>query len=123
MLTTAIKTKAEVEQKEMEWGNLQLYAGPHCSDYGMTFGRITIKPGQGIPKHYHPDAEEILYVVEGELMHTIPEGGTVLLKAGDSIMLPRIKPHAAWNEADVPCTCIVSFNNGNRTSIICDDAS
>jgi quercetin dioxygenase-like cupin family protein len=46
----------------------------------------------GPPLHFHPEQDEIFYILEGE--YTFKAGDeTYSLKAGDSIFLPRKVPH------------------------------
>lgn len=50
-------------------------------------------PGVGIPMHVHENEDEVFRVLEGE-MEFIIEGNTHILKAGDTIFLPRQVPHS-----------------------------
>ncbi len=63
-----------------------------------TNGKITIvenhnPPGVGIPMHVHANEDEIFRILEGEMEFTV-EGSTSLLRAGDTIFLPRQVPHS-----------------------------
>lgn len=54
--------------------------------------RFTIKPGGSIPKHYHPDVEHEQYVLKGR--YKVGIGDEVhVVKAGDSIYIPKGTPH------------------------------
>ncbi len=57
--------------------------------------RFTIKPGGGIPKHYHPDIEHEQYVLRGKYKVGI---GTRVheVKPGDSVFIPPGTTH--WYE-------------------------
>jgi quercetin dioxygenase-like cupin family protein len=83
----------------------------------MTLGRVVFKPGQQNPPHYHPKSEEILYVISGRLEHTLPEGGTTILKAGDSIILPSGTMHYAKNVGTKDAVVIVAFDNAYRQAL------
>lgn len=50
-------------------------------------------PGVGIPMHVHENEDEVFRILEGE-MEFIVEGKTSILKAGDTIFLPRRIPHS-----------------------------
>ena len=80
----------------------------------MTLGRVTFKPGRSNPFHHHPNCEEILFVVSGDIEHTLPEGGTVHLHEGDCIVLPEGKSHQATNVGDREAVVIVAFNTAER---------
>lgn len=63
-----------------------------------TAGRFTIfendnPPGVGIPLHVHTNEDEVFRILEGE-MEFFVEGNTSVLKAGDTIFLPRQVPHS-----------------------------
>ena len=63
-----------------------------------TNGKFTIvennnAPGVGIPMHIHENEDEVFRILEGE-MEFVVEGKTSLLKAGDTIFLPRQVPHS-----------------------------
>ena len=53
-------------------------------------------PGTGAPPHAHPDAEEIIVVVDGTAEFTVDEERAVL-GAGRSIVLPRGSRHGFVN--------------------------
>lgn len=63
-----------------------------------TAGRFTIiendnPPGVGIPMHVHENEDEVFRILEGE-MEFVVDGNTSILKAGDTIFLPRQVPHS-----------------------------
>ncbi len=108
----------EAAVQEADWGTLKWLVGAHNeSSEGITLGRVTLKPGQENPPHHHPNCEEVLYVVAGEIEHTLPEGGTVVLRQGDCIVLPKGIGHQAKNVGAGEATVIVVFNSGKRETI------
>ncbi len=109
--------KEEAELTKTEWGSLQWMAGSHTPAYGMTLGRVTFKPGMGNPTHQHPECEEILYVIEGEIEHTLPEGGVAVLKVGDAILIPRGEYHKAKNIGQSDAVVVVAFNSEQRSTV------
>ena len=109
---------SEVEPIRTDWGSLQwLVGGPNDSGVGMTFGRVTFQPGQANPAHLHPNCEELLFVVAGEIEHSLPEGGTTILRAGDCIVLPRGKGHQARNIGASEAVVVVAFNSADRQTV------
>lgn len=63
-----------------------------------TAGKFTIiendnPPGVGIPMHVHENEDEVFRILEGE-MEFVVEGIASILKAGDTIFLPRQVPHS-----------------------------
>jgi quercetin dioxygenase-like cupin family protein len=53
-------------------------------------------PGTGIPAHVHPDQDEFIYVVEGDVEVEL-EGTRHRMLAGDIARLPRDIPHGYFN--------------------------
>jgi quercetin dioxygenase-like cupin family protein len=113
-MKSKIIRKADAKVHTTPWGRLEWMVGSGEADYGMTFGRVTFKPGENNPAHLHPNCDEILFVVSGTIEHSIPEGGTTVLNAGDAILLPRNKFHRARNVGKDDAVCVVVFNSAHR---------
>jgi quercetin dioxygenase-like cupin family protein len=69
----------------------------HCSKAlgaeHMTAGEQWFEPGTGAPQHHHPEGvEEVIVVLEGSATFTI-DGETVVVSAGQSIILPELSHH------------------------------
>ncbi|MBN1445055.1 MAG: cupin domain-containing protein [Candidatus Omnitrophica bacterium] len=97
------------------WGSLQwLVSGQTVSGTTMTLGRVTFKPGESNSSHSHPNCEEILYVAQGTIEHSLPQGGTVCLKQGDCIVMPQGSFHNAKNIGTDETIVIVAFNSPDR---------
>lgn len=96
------------------WGNITWLDNAEITgNEVLTFGIVEINAGQGNPKHHHPNCDEILYVIEGELNHTLgPE--VFHLKAGDMIHIPLGIEHQATNPGTVTCRMAVTYNTGRR---------
>lgn len=115
MQKATVIRRAETPVQSTAWGSLQwLVNGQAVPGTAMTLGRVTFKPGQSNPPHAHPNCEEILFVVEGTVEHTVPQGGTVRLEAGDCIVLPRGCAHTAKNIGAGDAVVIVAFNAPDR---------
>jgi quercetin dioxygenase-like cupin family protein len=57
--------------------------------------------GSPPPKHLHPAQDEHFEVREGE-MTTRVDGVERVLRAGDTLDIPRGTPHQMWNASDAP---------------------
>jgi len=64
-------------------------------------------PGAVLPWHIHPDAQEISYVLSGELTLEIEGEEPKHLKAGESFYLQPNKVHRGLNEGDTPVKLFV----------------
>ena len=114
----ALVRNHEVAIEETTWGTLQWLVGSNngTSEH-ITLGRVTFKPGQSNPLHHHPNCEEVLLVISGEIEHSLPEGGSAKLRKGDCIVLPAGKPHQATNVGEKEAVVVVVFNSAERKTI------
>lgn len=69
---------------------------------------MTLGPGKdsGPKENEHPQSEQVLYLVDGELEAEIGER-RVQLRAGDSVIVPANVPHRFSNRSNRPA---VTFN-------------
>ena len=75
-----------------DWGSIQwLVSGDLMNNAQITFGYVEIAPGQKNPKHYHPNSDEVLYLLEGELNHSLGDEVVARLFA---IYAGRVPPEA-----------------------------
>ncbi len=110
--------RTDIPVQNEVWGTLQwLVSAAGGTSDSMTLGRVTINPGCKNTAHRHPNCEEILFVVQGTIEHTLPEGGSVKLEAGDSIVLPRSGGHQATNAGTREAVLIVAYNSAERQTI------
>ena len=82
----------------------------------QTLGVVVINPGQHNPLHYHPNCEELLYVLSGECDHRL-NAATVHLKPGDLIHVPAGVPHNATCTSWEPLRIVVSFSSPDRQTV------
>mgnify|MGYP005860071483 FL=1 len=85
--TTTVRRAADHSPIHEEWGSLTWLAGRQIGNaQALTLGRVTIKPGRCNPRHCHHQSEEVLYLLNGHLAHTVGDE-TVLLGPGDTITI------------------------------------
>jgi len=103
---------------EEPWGALQWLAGGKIGNAaGLTLGRVVIKPGQNNPRHAHANCEEVLYLLAGELEHSIGNR-KVQLKAGDTLTVPAGVFHNAVSVGSVAADMIVAYSSANRDFVL-----
>jgi quercetin dioxygenase-like cupin family protein len=58
--------------------------------------QIVLRKGDVVPRHAHPN-EQVTYILEGALEFTLGEDGadTVVVRAGEVLVIPADLPHAA----------------------------
>jgi mannose-6-phosphate isomerase-like protein (cupin superfamily) len=100
-----------------EWGTLQWLCNAKLSrGAGQTLGIAHILPGQRNPLHYHPNCEEVLFMLAGRGQHSF-EDGMVELTPGMTIRIPLGVTHNLTNTGTEPIVCLIAFNSGNRETV------
>jgi quercetin dioxygenase-like cupin family protein len=107
------KSEADAETVVEEWGTLTWLASDALSDSEVTVGRVVIKPGSSNPRHAHDSCEEVLYLLQGQLTHSIGDD-QVEMRAGDTIIVPAGVMHNAVNHGETDADMIVAYSSGTR---------
>ncbi len=111
----AVKALDQMETQEFPWGSITwLVSGALGSSQTMTFGRVVIRKGRANAEHGHPNCDEILHLLEGELEHTAGPDGAFHLKPGDTITLPAGTPHSARSVGDRDAVMVVAYSSAYR---------
>lgn len=96
------------------WGHLNWLANASLlGATGVTLGRVLICKGQSNPRHRHNRCEEVLYLLTGRLRHTVGDD-SVILEAGDSLLIPAGIFHNAFSIGDVDADMIVAYSTAHR---------
>jgi quercetin dioxygenase-like cupin family protein len=112
---------AERETETFDWGEIVwLDSHPLTGSTGLTVGEVTIAAGRANGAHYHPDCEEALYLLEGELRHTLGEEET-RLEAGDCLHIPAEVVHAAESVGDRDAVAVIAYDTGDREAVFVAD--
>jgi quercetin dioxygenase-like cupin family protein len=83
------------------WGRITWLHRGETGAEGLTVGEVIINPGRWNAVHAHPNYEEVLYLISGELDHTCGDEGPYHLKPGMSIRIPKgVKHNARCTSAD-----------------------
>ena len=79
----------------------------------------SLPPGQSIPPHYHPDFEEIYYILSGYGIMTIGEEHKEISR-GDVVYIPARASHTLLNTASVPLrfiTVTVNLSSNEKDDV------
>lgn len=108
----------DAEPTMTEFGAIKWLVNRHKVEGAeQTFGLVFILPDHSNPLHYHPNCEELLYVLSGECDHRLDDA-VVHLNPGDVIVVPRGVRHKATCTSWEPLRAIVSFSSGDRQSVM-----
>jgi quercetin dioxygenase-like cupin family protein len=91
---------AETSPEELDWGSLRWMSHPPSTGARqLTVIEVTLTPGGGHDFHKHPDQEEVIYVISGEVEQWL---GTEkrMLRPGDSVFIEADVVHASFNIGD-----------------------
>jgi mannose-6-phosphate isomerase-like protein (cupin superfamily) len=76
-------------------------------------GLATIFPGKQNPVHFHPNCEEVLYVISGQGLQSY-DGKSILMKPGMTIRIPAKVKHNMINTGTEPLRTVISYSSGDR---------
>ena len=112
---------AQVPIEQSAWGTLQWVCNEKLMPgAAQTVGLATILPGKRNPVHFHPNCEEVLYVIAGQGLHSY-DGRTILLKAGMTIRIPAQVKHNLVNTGTETLRTLVSFSTGDRKTVFLEE--
>lgn len=95
-------TTAEVAREQLEWGELGWISRPASTGARQIVAiEVTLLPGQGHNFHKHPEQEEVIYVLAGEVEQWLGEQRQNL-KPGDSIFIDADVVHASFTAGNEP---------------------
>lgn len=109
------------EANHFPWGSIQWLANELMMPGStLTFGYVQIAPGMKNPKHYHPTSDEVLYLLEGTLDHSL--GDEIhRIEPGMSIHIPTGIVHDAINRSGQTARMVVAYSTGDRQTVMCED--
>ncbi|MEQ9824094.1 MAG: cupin domain-containing protein [Puniceicoccaceae bacterium] len=114
--TSSTSAEVEVLQKaSLSWDGSPLPAYPKGTPE-VTILRITIPPHSALPMHHHPVINAGL-LLEGALTVHTPDGRTLQLKAGDTLIELVNQPHYGHNPGDEPAVIVVFYAGVQGTPI------
>ena len=94
---------SETEPQQLEKQVNQWYFKDGLGDSeSLVLVRARFTAGGGHPFHTHPEMDEIIYLLTGEMVQWVEKEKRVL-KPGDSAYIPRGVVHGCYNESGVDC--------------------
>lgn len=114
-----VVTKPEKHRTERyDWGEITWFVSRELGNSEcLTVGRCVLNPGFANPRHRHPNCEEVLHVLQGQIVHTINGGKEVEMIAGDTITIPAHVPHNARNVGDLDAILLLCFSSAERQAV------
>jgi quercetin dioxygenase-like cupin family protein len=95
-MTSQFRISSEIKPELPDWGVLRWVCHPSTGAKQITVVDGTFAPGQGHSFHMHPDQEEVMYVVSGEVEQWLEQEKRIL-GPGDAIFIAAGVVHAVFN--------------------------
>ena len=101
-MTGKFVPSSEAEREHLDWGVLTWHSRPSNTGANqLVVIEAEVKPGFGHNFHKHPDQEEVIYVIDGQIEQWLDKESRMLQK-GDSIFIGADVVHASFNVSDKP---------------------
>jgi len=71
----------------------------------VEIGLFSVDPKKSMAMHEHKDADEFIFVIDGEANFLVDEK-EVKLGKGSAILIPKQVQHKAFNNNEKPCFCL-----------------
>jgi quercetin dioxygenase-like cupin family protein/type 1 glutamine amidotransferase len=109
--------RADALVEQQPWGKLEWFASRALGNSTfMTVGIATINPGKENPVHRHPNCDEILHVLQGQIMNRVGDK-EYEMHAGDTVTIPEGTPHNARNIGKDDAVLSIAYNTPDRIAI------
>ena len=114
---TTITDMDKQESLDFAWGAIKWLCNSQIdSQSQMTFGIVHINPGESNPIHYHPNCEELIYVISGQCEHSL-SSEVHQLKAGMMLRIPQGVKHNAINNGLEPVSMVICYSSADRQTV------
>jgi len=107
-------SESEAAQVKQTWGSLCWLASREIGNSeGITIGRVIMKKGRSNPRHSHSNSEEVLYLLQGRLEHTVGKR-VLIMEPGDTLVVAPSIAHNATSIGEEDADMIVAYPTGVR---------
>jgi quercetin dioxygenase-like cupin family protein len=93
-------SSTEAKREQLEWGSLAWFSSPVASNSkDLVVLEVSLSPAGGHNFHKHPNQEEVIYVINGEIEQWVDQEKRIL-RPGDSAFIGADVVHASFNVSD-----------------------
>ena len=93
-------TSGEAQCEVVPWGSLAWFSSPAITGAkDLVVVEVKFDPRSGHSFHKHPNQEEAIYVIDGEIEQWVDQEKR-RLRAGDSAFIAKDVVHASFNSSD-----------------------
>lgn len=102
-----------------DWGSIKWHVTPDAvPGASSTLGEVVINPNEGHDRHEHPDADEILYVIDGEGRQTVGDDPEFTVRTGDAVWIPKGTLHSTFNTGWRPLRLVATYTPGGAENAL-----
>ena len=113
-IESRVRRAAQSSPQPTDWGTVWWASrAGDPDDAEMTVGIAVFDAGKGNAEHIHPECEEVVYVLEGEVEHTLGDQST-RLRRGDMIVVPRGIAHRLEAAGEGAARALILFSSPDR---------
>ena len=117
MPCATVARPSEYVVEETPWGSLTWFVNAtQGGSLTLTVGRCAIRPGCANPRHHHPNCDEVLHVLQGEIVHAVGDA-EIPMQAGDTISIPSALAHSARNTGACDAILLICFSSAKRETV------
>lgn len=99
------------EKLQFDWGEMTTLVNAKLGHNGeLAVSNMVVKPGKSSPTHYHPNCEEVIYLIRGQLEHRIRDRINPQ-EPGSTVVVPRGVAHMTTNVGLVDAEVIVAYSS------------
>ena len=114
MSRSPVCKSTEGEFIDAPWGKLTWLASRKLENStSMTFGRVIIPVNETNPRHRHPNCDEILHLLSGNIEHSLDDE-KFTLQAGDTVTIPAGVWHNASALGGLDAEMVICFSSADR---------
>ena len=101
--------EADIEREQLDWGGLGWISRPPSTGARqLTVLDVSLEPGHGHDFHTHPDQEEVIVVLAGQIEQWLEDEKTVL-GPGEAVFIGMGTVHASFNTGTETARLAVSL--------------
>jgi quercetin dioxygenase-like cupin family protein len=109
IMSSEFRMREKIAPDHAGWGHSRwLSHPPSTGAKQLTAMDANIAPGQGHSFHKHPNQEEVLYIIEGQIEQWIDREKRIL-GAGDAVFIAAGTVHATFNVGKDDARVVVMF--------------
>lgn len=111
---------AEIMSETPEWGRITWRLSPGLAEAGasLAVGDVVLLPAKAQELHYHPDADELTYVISGEGQHELAGNAPSAISAGDVFCVPKGILHRMCNTGTGDLQLLVIYTPGGPVASV-----